>query len=69
MSITRTKEGRLLAYMMGWKRGAAGSAFKDEEMRDLDFKRGWDHGREDSKKAYGWASKHYGAELNPLRTE
>lgn len=64
-----TQEGKLLAFMMGWKRAAAGSAFSGSEMSNPDFKAGHEQGRKDKALAYRKASKKYGSELSPLRTQ
>lgn len=59
----------LLRYMMGWKKGAAGLAFGDEEMKEPDFKAGWDAGRKSVQDAYSQACGDYKAELDPLRIQ
>ncbi len=58
---------KLLKFMLGWKKGAGGHAFKDVEMADEDFKKGFDAGRETVKSVYSEACERYDSKLNFIR--
>lgn len=65
----REAHDNLLAYMMGFRKGCSGGAFMDEQMRHPAFRLGHMDGRKAVRRAYHRATKFYGAELSPLRTQ
>lgn len=60
---------RIMAYMMGWRRGASGGATTKDQMQHRCFRDGFDDGRKAAGEAYSRASKYYGEQLSPLRIE
>lgn len=63
----RANKQKLMAYIMGYRRGAGGGAFTKEDEANPDWKRGWVHGRTDKQARYAQACRHYGAELSIIR--
>ena len=60
---------KLLAFMMGWKKGSGGLAFTETEEDDVDWREGFEHGRRAKRAAYLCACEKYGTELSPLRLQ
>lgn len=70
MAGTPSKEEiRLLAYMVGWRKGAGVSALSERDQSDADFMAGWHAGRQAKKEAYAVASAQYGTALSVVRIQ
>lgn len=64
----KAREDALFAYMFGWRNGASSHFMPPESLEESShMKSGYDDGRAAVKAAYTEASRHYEAELSPLR--
>lgn len=55
-----TAREKAMAYMRGWKTGAAFLPIESSDSGNLDFNKGWDQGRKASKEAAAKAEELYG---------
>lgn len=62
-------KSKLLRYCIGWRKGAGGGAFSNEDHKDPDWRKGWTEGREAMMKGYRNACLHYDCELSHIRLE
>jgi hypothetical protein len=69
MRKNQSQHHRLLAYMMGWRCGAAGGAMSGLLEEDPDFKIGFQVGRGEKEKIYARACIYYGTTLTVLRAQ
>lgn len=68
MAGTKSKdEIRLMAYMVGWRKGAKGAVLTSVEASHPEIAQGHADGRQAAGKAYVAACEIYQATLSPLR--